>query len=84
MEWLRDQLNDDARNHVLRLLPITHSLSLPVQFAIAWCLKNPRVSNVVFGASRLEQLRDMLDSLAALPKSDAVAITRTEHASGGF
>jgi aryl-alcohol dehydrogenase-like predicted oxidoreductase len=32
----------------------------PAQFGIAWCLKNPNVSTVILGASKLEQLQDNL------------------------
>jgi aryl-alcohol dehydrogenase-like predicted oxidoreductase len=35
--------------------------------SIAWCLKNPNVSSVILGASRLSQLQDNLGSLAILP-----------------
>lgn len=36
--------------------------------AIAWCLKNPNVSTVILGASRLSQLEDNLESLTAVSK----------------
>ena len=31
--------------------------------AIAWCLKNPNISTVILGASRVEQLRENLGAL---------------------
>jgi aryl-alcohol dehydrogenase-like predicted oxidoreductase len=34
--------------------------------SIAWCLKNPRVSTVILGASRLSQLEDNLKSMDAV------------------
>ncbi len=37
------------------------------RLAIAWCLKNPRVSTVILGASRMEQLTENLQSLEVLP-----------------
>jgi voltage-dependent potassium channel beta subunit len=85
LEWLREKLNDDTREQVRRLLPIAQSLGLPLQqFAIAWCLKNPRVSSVILGASSPEQLRQNLDSLDAVPKLDAAVMARTERALLGF
>ena len=33
------------------------------QLAIAWCLKNPNVSSVILGASKLEQLENNLAAL---------------------
>lgn len=85
LEWLRERLNDDTREAVRRLQPIADSLGLPLsQFAIAWCLRNPRVSSVILGASSPEQLGQNLDSLAALPKLDAAVLARTERALLGF
>jgi voltage-dependent potassium channel beta subunit len=36
----------------------------PAPLAIAWCLRNPHVSSVILGATRIEQLRQNLDALA--------------------
>jgi len=36
--------------------------------AIAWCLKNPNVSTVILGASRVSQLTENLRALEVLPK----------------
>jgi aryl-alcohol dehydrogenase-like predicted oxidoreductase len=38
----------------------------PVQLALAFCLANSHVANVLFGASRLEQLEDNLGAIALL------------------
>jgi len=35
--------------------------------SIAWCLKNPQVSTVILGASKLSQLEDNLKSIEVLP-----------------
>jgi aryl-alcohol dehydrogenase-like predicted oxidoreductase len=35
---------------------------------LAWCLRNPRVSTVILGASRVEQVQDNLQALDVLPK----------------
>ena len=40
------------------------------QLAIAWCLKNPNVSSVILGASRLEQLENNLGALEFLNSLD--------------
>ena len=42
----------------------THRLntSLP-KLAIAWCLKNPHVSTVILGASKVSQLQENLTTL---------------------
>ena len=40
------------------------------QLAIAWCLKNPNVSSVILGASKLEQLENNLAALQFLDSLD--------------
>ena len=37
------------------------------QLAIAWCARNPHVSSVITGASRVEQVQDNLGALDVLP-----------------
>jgi voltage-dependent potassium channel beta subunit len=66
MEWLRSGLLNTARNEaVAKLEPIAAELGGSMaQLAIAWAVKNPRVSTVIMGASKLAQLQD---NLAALP-----------------
>jgi len=64
-DWLAERLVDaDALAKVEALRPIAAEIgaSLP-QFALAWCLQNPRVSSVITGASRVEQLQENLKAL---------------------
>lgn len=69
MEWLRDMiLNDPAAKAKIAAVPPLASIaqelgtSLP-RLAIAWCLKNPHISTVILGASRVEQLRENLGAI---------------------
>ena len=69
MEWLRDMiLNDPAAKNKIAAVPKLDAIakelgtSLP-RLAIAWCLKNPNVSSVILGASRVEQLTENLGAL---------------------
>jgi voltage-dependent potassium channel beta subunit len=70
MEWLRPMLTDPSRLVVVkRLGKVASDLGVPLsQLAIAWCLKNPRVSTVILGASRTSQLQENLGALAVVPK----------------
>ena len=43
----------------------------PAQLAIAWCTKNPRVSTVITGASKVSQLQDNLGAMAVAPRMTA-------------
>jgi aryl-alcohol dehydrogenase-like predicted oxidoreductase len=72
-EWLRERMVESDRGRermqrVARLVALAADLGVPpAQLAIAWCLLNERVSTVILGASRLEQLRENLGTLEILP-----------------
>ncbi len=70
MAFLRDGLTNAAKNAaVAQLAPIAAELGGSLaQLALAWVAKNPRVSTVITGASRLEQLQQNLGALALLEK----------------
>ena len=67
-EWLRDTLTDPERNaKVKQLSTIADRLDCTLsQLAIAWCAANPRVSTVITGASRVEQVQENLGAMAVL------------------
>jgi len=67
-DWLHARLTDAADiAKVKQLQTVASDLGLPLsRLAIAWCLKNPNVSTVILGASRLEQLNENLKSLDAV------------------
>lgn len=67
LDWLKErELNEARLKKVEELKRIAKDLglSLPV-LAIAWCLKNPRVSTVILGASRTTQLEENLQAVEA-------------------
>ena len=41
------------------------------QLALAWCLRNPRVSSVITGATRVEQVRENMQALDVVRQADA-------------
>ncbi len=69
-DWLAPMLTDPVRvAAVEKLRPIADGLGCSLaQLAIAWCLKNPRVSTVILGASRIEQLHENLAALGVVGK----------------
>ena len=69
-EWLRDLLTDPDRNaKVAGLQEVAELLDCTLaQMAIAWCVKNPHVSSVITGASRVEQVHENLAALDVVPK----------------
>jgi voltage-dependent potassium channel beta subunit len=63
--WLSGQVTDPKSLEVVgKLMPIARELGCSMaQLAIAWCVKNPQVSTVILGASRLDQLHENLKAL---------------------
>jgi voltage-dependent potassium channel beta subunit len=70
MGWLKADLEDKAKNAaVAELTKLAADLGgTASQLAIAWCTKNPHVSTVILGASKVAQLEENLTALAMLPK----------------
>ncbi len=79
-EWLREYITNPA-NHdtVRRVVEIAGELGCtPAQLAIAWCTKNPHVSTVITGASRVEQVHDNMGALDVIPKLTDELMARLE------
>lgn len=86
-EWLRDALlgeaGQDKLDKVRLLQTLAEELGISLtHLALAWCLKNPNVSTVILGASRLGQLQDNLGALAAVPTLTEEAMTRIDRIMG--
>jgi aryl-alcohol dehydrogenase-like predicted oxidoreductase len=69
-EWLKDSItNKDKLKKVSALEPIAKELGCTLsQLALAWCLKNPFVSTVITGASRVEQVHENMKAVEVAPK----------------
>lgn len=83
--WLqRGVFGDSASRRVERARAFTRLAGelgvAPAPLAIAWCLRNPHVSSVILGASRVEQLLQNLDALALVERFDDGVWTRIETA----
>jgi voltage-dependent potassium channel beta subunit len=80
MEWLHKGLLDAAKNEaVARLEPIAAELGGSMaQLAIAWAAKNPRVSSVITGASKLSQLQNNLGALPLVEKLTPELLARID------
>jgi voltage-dependent potassium channel beta subunit len=83
-EWLRERLQSPvgqaklARARELDVVAQELGTSL-TRLSLAWCLKNPHVSTVILGASRVEQLTDNLQALAVVPQLTAPVMKRIEN-----
>jgi voltage-dependent potassium channel beta subunit len=81
-EWLRDSMTDaEALEKVRRLKAIADDLGCSLaQLSLAWCARNPNVSTVIIGASRVEQLKENLGALDVLPKLTGDVMARIDEA----
>ncbi|MDB2384536.1 aldo/keto reductase [Endozoicomonas sp.] len=72
-EWLKDKwANDEGKAKLEKIRALTqlardNNMSL-THLSLAWCLKNPNVSTVILGASRLTQLEDNLKAINIVEK----------------
>jgi len=81
MQWLKEaQLTEERLEKVRDLNKIAKELdtSLP-KLAVAWCLKNPNVSTVILGASKVHQLKETLTSGEVTPKLTEDVLERIEE-----
>lgn len=70
LKWLKERWlnNEAAMQKVKNLKTIADDLGITLaKMSIAWCLKNPNVSTVILGASKLEQLKENLTAMEAVP-----------------
>jgi len=81
MGFLVKGLTDAARNAaVTELAAVAAELDCSLaQLAIAWAARNPCVSTVIMGASRLSQLQDNLGALAVLPRFTPEVLARIDQ-----
>jgi voltage-dependent potassium channel beta subunit len=83
-EWLHDRLTDQNRlAKVQALEPIASELNCSLaQLSIAWCLKNPFVSTVITGATRVQQVKENMKASEVAPKLTPQILERIEKIFG--
>jgi voltage-dependent potassium channel beta subunit len=82
MGYLAKSLTDEKKlAAVARLEPIAKALDCSVaQLAIAWAAKNPRVSSVITGASKLAQLQANLGAAEVIGKLTPEVMAKIDEA----
>ena len=80
-EWLKKRyFHHDIPAIVGRLEPIAAELGCTMsQMGIAWVARNPRVSTVITGASKLEQLEENLGALDVIRKLTPEVLARIDE-----
>jgi aryl-alcohol dehydrogenase-like predicted oxidoreductase len=81
-EWLQQSMNNEkTKDRVRRLKAIADDLGCSLaQMSLAWCAKNPHVSTVITGASRVEQVRENMTALDVIGQLDGPTMERIENA----
>ena len=82
MKFLLPALTDKAKNDAVGALePIAKELGCTLaQLAIAWCAKNPRVSTVITGASRVAQVKENLKAAEVIARLTPQVMDRIDAA----
>lgn len=80
MAWMQESLLDPDKNAIVaKLGGVAQELGCTTaQLAIAWCLKNPHVSTVITGASRVEQVAENMKALAVAAQLTPDVMTRIQ------
>ncbi|HEX3061480.1 MAG TPA: aldo/keto reductase [Usitatibacter sp.] len=82
MKFLVDDLTDRAKNDaVVKLDAVAKELGCTLaQLAIAWCARNPNVSTVITGASRVSQVEENLKAADVIGRLTPAVLERIEAA----
>jgi voltage-dependent potassium channel beta subunit len=86
-EWLRDLWTSEDGQQKLEKVRLLNTLAKEVgvsitHLSLAWCLKNPNVSTVILGASRLSQLVDNLQAIDVLEQLTPDVLEKIENIVG--
>lgn len=85
MQFLADRwLREETLSKVEQLRPIADELDVTLaQLALAWCMTNPRVSSVIMGATKVNQIEENLKALECANKMTPDVLEKIEKAVGG-
>jgi voltage-dependent potassium channel beta subunit len=86
MKFLVEDLTDKAKNAaVAKLGEVAGELGCTTaQLALAWCAANPRVSTVITGASRPEQVRENMKAVEIVAKLTPEVMARIDEATSAY
>ncbi len=81
MEWLKERsLTEDRLERVRNLQKIAKEMGTSVaKLALAWCLKNPNVSTVILGASKMKHLEENLSAIDLLDRLSDEVMAKIEE-----
>ena len=78
-DWLQRGLKAERVEALRRYTALARELEVaPSTLALAWCLRNPNVSSVILGASRMSQLLQNFEALEVSARFDVETWQRVE------
>lgn len=87
-DWLRSRITGPGPIPERRLAAVKKIAAIAAQLGttlpqlgVAWCLKNPHVSTVILGASKVEQLQENLGALELVPRLSANVMAELDQIS---
>ncbi|HNS38165.1 MAG TPA: aldo/keto reductase [Anaerolineaceae bacterium] len=83
-EWLQKQLtNPEAIARVKALQVVANEIGVTLaHLALAWCLKNPNVSTVITGASRVAQVQENMRAIEVVDRLTPEVMAQIDAALG--
>jgi voltage-dependent potassium channel beta subunit len=86
LSFMPGKINDERKQAAIAALePVAGELGCTLaQLALAWCLKNPNVSSVITGASRVSQVEENLKAAEVAPRITGDVKARIEKAVAGI
>jgi aryl-alcohol dehydrogenase-like predicted oxidoreductase len=81
-DWLKRQvLKPESVKASVELAALAAEIgATAAQLAISWCARDPRVSTVITGASRIEQVEENMKAIDFLPKLTPDFLSRVDAA----
>ena len=82
-DWIRKRFeSENTQKQILKVRELSKLAAdldtNMARLAIAWCLKNPNVSTVITGSSRIPQVHDNLQAIDLVDKMDDEVIDQIE------
>jgi voltage-dependent potassium channel beta subunit len=86
LEWLREIVTGPVATRRLAAVPKLAKIAAELdttlpRLSLAWCLKNPHVSTVILGASKVEQLQENLGTLEVVDRLTPAVMARLDQIS---
>jgi len=86
LEWLRDSTSGSEGTRRLEAIPKLAKIAAELdttlpRLGVAWCLKNPQVSTVILGASKVAQLKENLGALEVVDRLTPAMMARLDRIS---